>query len=322
MLVLKYTLSSCFATIAIDQELTYGPKWVTEQIEHYIRGAGASSIKNIMQLMNNEEIDDLNGLLDEMQYYNAMELMILHVKSNTTALRERIHCSDREAGFNVITNLMTASDPSSILTAKIITGSLLYLLSNGEPDKRKWWENRVAISDAVRVNCAVKLELAKFLNTIGTIMLGICTNEYGITDSRINTTIAPEAIFETIESHGHAAYYTNIFNKTNNYLADRVKFTKADGSVQINRYWSKCLKRIGLKVHTKSSSVLPYVKNLSEALCITKALLTDGHYIKITSIIKEDVIAEANSLWEANRTGTRHSTSAAADASTTPNSTQ
>ncbi|CEP12324.1 hypothetical protein [Parasitella parasitica] len=308
----RSSVTSSFDSLTIDDDYMYAPKWVNQQIKHYIRGSGASSIKNIMQLMNNEQLDDLNGILDEMQYSNVAELMLLHVTSNTTTLNERINCQDHAEGFNVITNIINYNRPSALITVSSIMSSLvpfynficfmdyrLYLLNGDDPIKNSWWEHRLVINNSPKVNTAIKLELSGFLNTMGT-MLGVCTAEFAITDNRI-TQVAPTAIFESIEQNGYDKHYTNIFSENNNYNADKTNYINGKGAFTVNRFWSKCLKRFGLKLETKNAHNQPFINNLVDALCICKALVTPDHFIQITSIMDPVITTEVNNNWDTNK---------------------
>ncbi|GAN11757.1 hypothetical protein MAM1_0896d11343, partial [Mucor ambiguus] len=89
----RSNVASVFDSLTRDEDFAYDPKRVNEQIKHYIRSASASSSKNIMQLMDDEQFDNGDGLLDETYYCNVAELMLLHVKANTTTVVSKVPAS-------------------------------------------------------------------------------------------------------------------------------------------------------------------------------------------------------------------------------------
>ncbi|KAL9537765.1 hypothetical protein MBANPS3_011485 [Mucor bainieri] len=95
--------------------------------------------------------------------------------------------------------------------------------------------------------------------------------------------------------------YHTMFSKDNNYNADYATYCTAQRRTPINRFYSKCFKRIGLVLETKSNRRPASVKNLARALCICKAPITDDHFIHISNILPPDVIARCNEIWDVEK---------------------
>ncbi|CEP19748.1 hypothetical protein [Parasitella parasitica] len=109
------------------------------------------------------------------------------------------------------------------------------------------------------------------------------------------------AWIEAGKSNQHIANATKLQQSLSSlYNSDKANYCKGTATCIINRFWSKCFKRIGLKLDTSSGRIPPHISNLAQALCICKALITDDHFIHITSIISPDIIVECNEIWEAN----------------------
>lgn len=299
-----------FGELSVDNndDFSYTPSWVRSRVMDYVKGTGATSIKTWMQLMNEQYMEDLNGILDEMQYCNVAELMSLHVNSNTTTLKERINCSDRDEGFNVVTNILHEEDPKSMTTVSAIGSSLgpyynfisfidyrLYLLSEGDPTKQRWWELRTGISSGSHVGSEAKLVISKFLNLVCE-LVGCSNDEYAINDTSFNP-ISIADIFEQIESNRFHDTYTAIFPTANNYNADKSNYCGSVGKHTRNRFLSKCFKRISLKMHTKDAHQPPFLVNIVNSLCICKALVTPDHFIHIESILSPAIVDRVHQTW-------------------------
>ncbi|KAL9551990.1 hypothetical protein MBANPS3_003986 [Mucor bainieri] len=103
----RVTMETALQDLSLNTNSKFTSEWVAKQIKDYIKGAGADSIKNAMQMTNDDGLDDLNALLEEMQLCNIAELMMLHVETNKVSLDKRIKCSAHDVdGLNVVSNIV------------------------------------------------------------------------------------------------------------------------------------------------------------------------------------------------------------------------
>lgn len=286
----------------------YDEKWVKKKIHYYVKGKGANSIKILLQRIQ----PDMSDLLTELQFTHVADLITMHVEGSKKSLLERMNCVDREEGVIVVTNILSADKLTS--ESKLISSLgkyydlicyLDYQLYNMYPNNgvtSRWWEFRQRF-ELGSSNRSIKNEGMKMIAAVFNLVGATVNTEdekFALTERRWNGVVNAKQVINLIRDNNWENAYALLFNRKNNLNSDEHKYGGSLAGASSNRFISKFVGKIGLKLDLKNTNV-PAFKDVASSMCVVKALVSEDHYIQFEYIIPFDIRQKVEGLWASYR---------------------